>query len=283
LPFVEEYWSGVLRRLQAEVQVFNRLIEHPGEKGRANEISLSQVIAKLIPGRYAIGSGMLIDSEDGCSAQTDIVVYNQTDYPTILAQTTQMLFPIENVRFCVEVKTTVSKREIVDALEKRAKMRSLSPRSSRHPAYALVGFEAEVSVERIAEHLSVPDTERLDLVCILRDGIVAGAEDLLVGGSEESSKYAVGIAMAPAVVQEHLKEVLRTRSARVVERSLQYNDTIYPIIRRETREHVASDPARALLLFCSGLLQWLAQSDTDGMAVLPHYIAPEARRLELLT
>src|SRR5437879_9254003 len=98
MSIVEQYWTGVLRRLQAEVENFNRLIEHQGEKGRENESSLARILERLVPTRYGIGSGLLFDAGGKQSRQMDIVVHEQGDEPALLAQTNQVLFPVANVR-----------------------------------------------------------------------------------------------------------------------------------------------------------------------------------------
>jgi hypothetical protein len=97
LPVVEDYWSGVLRRLQTEVDVFNQLVNHLPTRGTENELSFIRLLGGLVPRRYGIGTGLLIDAHDKSSNQTDIVIYDQADEPAILAQTSQVLFPIENV------------------------------------------------------------------------------------------------------------------------------------------------------------------------------------------
>src|SRR5690606_22020378 len=96
-------------RLQAEVEGFNNIIEHQGEKGRENELSLSRMIERLAPTRYGVGTGLAFDSGGTQSRQTDVVIYDAIDEPAIFAQTNQVLFPIENVRAFVEVKTTMNK------------------------------------------------------------------------------------------------------------------------------------------------------------------------------
>jgi hypothetical protein len=70
-------------------------------------VALSRLLGALIPQRLGLGTGMLIDSTDHYSRQIDVIVYDQADEPAILAQTTQILYPIENVLACIEVKTTL--------------------------------------------------------------------------------------------------------------------------------------------------------------------------------
>jgi len=82
---VEQYWSGVATRLQAEVEVFNRLIGHAGEQGRQKEVALVSILERLLPRRVGLGSGLLIDSTGGRSKQSDAVLFDDGDQPKILA------------------------------------------------------------------------------------------------------------------------------------------------------------------------------------------------------
>lgn len=100
---VEQYWTGVLDRLRAEVDVLGTLIDHAGERGRENEIALSRILERFLPSRYGLGTGLLVDAEGGYSRQADLVIYDK-DQPALLGQTTPLLFPVETVYACIEVK-----------------------------------------------------------------------------------------------------------------------------------------------------------------------------------
>src|SRR5690349_3042037 len=107
MTILEDYWSAVLRRLQAEVDGFNSLIEHAGERGRENELALARILQVLMPSAYTVGTGLLIDSQDAASKQCDLVLTDQTEQPRLLAQTNELLHPIETVRAVIEVKSTL--------------------------------------------------------------------------------------------------------------------------------------------------------------------------------
>ena len=47
---IQEYWAGVLQRLEAEVSIFARLVLHHGERGRGNEAALGRVLEPLSRG-----------------------------------------------------------------------------------------------------------------------------------------------------------------------------------------------------------------------------------------
>lgn len=63
MSIVETYWSGVSRRLQEEVDTFNRLIGHAGEQGRENEQSLVSLMERLLPRSLGVGTGVVIDAD----------------------------------------------------------------------------------------------------------------------------------------------------------------------------------------------------------------------------
>lgn len=278
---VEQYWSGVLRRLQAEVEVFNELICHAGEKGRANELTLSSMVSRLVPQKYAVGTGLLIDSFDAASSQMDLIIFNRTDEPALLAQSSHLLFPVENVRLCVEVKTTIDKEEIEDAARKCASVRALRPVERPHPFFALVGYSSDLRVETTAKHLREIGRD-IDLVCILRDGIVAGSSALFSAPQAASEpNYMVGWATLPAEVQDVALSGQSEAEQRRPRTAVLYGGNLYPVVRRGPRDRTVTDPARALLLFCDAMLRLLGTRD-DVAPTLSHYITDDARSLRLL-
>jgi RNA:NAD 2'-phosphotransferase (TPT1/KptA family) len=80
------YYDGVTKRLQIEFDLLNRLISHAGEKGRANENVLINLIVKFLPKRYSIGSGIIIDKDGNSSRQIDVIVYDSNFHPELFSQ-----------------------------------------------------------------------------------------------------------------------------------------------------------------------------------------------------
>src|SRR5438132_165434 len=114
MSIIEEYWAGVVARLQAEVDVFARLVNHSGEMGREHEVALQRLLEGFLPTQYGLGTGQLIDAQDGYSQQTDIVIFDQHTHPRVLSQTTPLLFPVETVYACIEVKALMRTQDIDD-------------------------------------------------------------------------------------------------------------------------------------------------------------------------
>lgn len=282
MNILETYWSGVLRRLQAEVDVFNKLIEHQGEKGQQNELSLARIIENFIPTRFGVGTGLVIDADGNYSSQTDIIIFNRSDEPALMAQSGQVLFPVENVRACIEVKTSASSDEISDAAEKFESVRRLnSRRPERVPVFAFLGYNAKTSAVALSSNFRSTRTDgQPDIACVLGEALVAGKHSAIHVDSE-SAEFVTG------VTQLHSQESGRREPGRYYpapeewddEPTVVVNGRIYPIVAKVNGFEMVGEPSRALLLFCDGLVRTILRSEGADSSVFSHYIPDVAREI----
>lgn len=84
-----------------------REIKHPGENGRAREQILSEFLRKIIPSRFAVDTGFVIDAVGGISNQIDIVIYRD-DYHSVLEVGKIKHFMVESVVAVIENKASIS-------------------------------------------------------------------------------------------------------------------------------------------------------------------------------
>lgn len=282
MAIIDEYWSGVLQRLQAEVSVFNRLILHQGERGRENEQALSRVLEGLVPRRLGIGTGMLFDIEGKYSKQTDLVLFDQVDAPTILAQTTQLLHPVEQVTICIEVKTTLDKEEIEDAAAKKGSIRSLTQKNrSGFPLFFLFAYSADSSPKTLCSNLkALSQDKRPDLTCVLDPGFLDVRANLLDPTTNDTS-YRCGVTLLHALDGDGLrKQAEYVPASPSNNRSYeQHGDGKYPVVVH-SGNRTLSDPSRALLLFCEILVRSAALQSGQPIPVLSRYLRSPYRDLE---
>jgi len=276
MPVVEQYWTGVLQRLQAEVEVFSKLVGHQGEKGRANELAFANLLAALLPRRFGIGTGMVIDHKDGQSAQMDIVVFEQTDQPTLLAQTTQLLHPIETVHVCVEVKTRLATDDLEDFMRKRASLSELEPLPDcQRPLFVLLAYNSGVAPKTLAKWLAdAPMGEAPDLVCVIGDALVGSGGDALGSGSfgrlgrvMAQARDSRGNRLETYVLATHPTELAEVHEGR-----------LHPVVAHEGVRYLG-EPARALLLFVEALLRLLGERGATKPSVISGYVSTEARQV----
>lgn len=267
---VEQYWTGVASQLQVEAGVFSRLVGHNGEMGRANELALTQLVTSLLPAGAGVGTGVVIDSEGGRSAQTDLVIYDKGAQPQILAHSTQLLFPVETVFAVVEVKTTVSSAEIHDAGRKFASVRKLVPAGAgRVPLAAFFGYSATSAPSaRAGELNALPAEQSPDVACILDPGVVS---------SRSGHELKMGMVPLHAVDDSGARQsrqwIYQSRPGRSV-----HGDTSYPVAGLQTyKDWVVFEPGRALLLFAEGLLRALSERTGWNVSWLTAYVTDVAR------
>jgi hypothetical protein len=141
------YYDGVTQRLQIEIDYLNRLIGHMGERGRANENLLINLIVKFLPKKYSIGSGIIIDKNGNSSKQIDIIVYDSHFHPELFSQgAAAALYPVDVVYMTIEVKSTMTKDDMEKSIENVASVKRLKFIES--PIHRLV--ESPTSPEEVS-------------------------------------------------------------------------------------------------------------------------------------
>lgn len=84
-----------------------RNIRHPGENGRAREQILKNFLKKIIPKKYSVDTGFVIDAVGGISNQIDIVIYRD-DYHSIFEIGEIKHFMVESVVAVIENKASMA-------------------------------------------------------------------------------------------------------------------------------------------------------------------------------
>lgn len=275
---IEQYWAGVQQRLEAEVAVFAELVQHEGERGRENEAALGRILNSFIPHRYGVGTGLLIDSDNQYSRQTDLVIFDRSDEPAALAQTTQLLFPIENVLAAIEVKTTLRKADIEDCTQKQTGMLNLRParkhpNSTTHPIFVVLAYTTGPLPKTILRHFQTnAQVVAPDLVCILEPGLLLGTAPHL-SATRDDHDLASGLALLRDDNGDYVDA-----NADGPDMIASYNGHQYPIVKYGDR-HVLVDRSRALLLFVESLVCLLADKQTRPTPAISNYITDEMRYL----
>lgn len=92
----------------------------PGLIGAARENPARKQLERLMPGFAQIGSGIIMDSFGGRSKQSDIVMFERDHCPVYSINDTPeaTYFPVEGVIAIGEVKSTIAKSDLFDALSK---------------------------------------------------------------------------------------------------------------------------------------------------------------------
>lgn len=115
------------------------LMPHMGERGRIAEEIIKNILTRILPKRFSVGTGVIIAANGDCSPQIDIVIYDNFHNAPLLSEFGACLFPVEIVHATIEVKSVLTKAEFHKSLAAIRKLRSLG--SQRH--YIVPAFRKE--------------------------------------------------------------------------------------------------------------------------------------------
>ena len=104
---MQELSERYAEELSAQFRTLNHFVKHAGEIGRVHETYLRNIIGRFLPGKLGIGTGFVV-SKKWQSAQQDIIVFNQQDYPILFQVGDCVVVDDSAVAALLEVKTTLT-------------------------------------------------------------------------------------------------------------------------------------------------------------------------------
>jgi len=110
----QEFMRAKIQGAIAEAKAAS-MLTHQGVKGTVLEILISRLFRPLLPSDLGVGTGQVIDQHGHISNQVDIILYDRSILPPALYDEHMGLFPVEAVLYTIEVKTTLTRADIVQA------------------------------------------------------------------------------------------------------------------------------------------------------------------------
>jgi hypothetical protein len=275
---LKTYYDGVTHRFRIEIDFLNKLIGHTGEMGSANETSLINLLVKFLPKRYSIGSGIVIDKEGNRSNQIDVIVYDSYYHPELFSQGAAYLYPVDVVYMTIEVKTTVTKRIMEDAIENVASVKRLkfieSPiyelkgdsytiSKTSPPIGIIFGFNSTTNFDTFESWISsnIPKNEMFDLCYILNSTFSCTFQDL-----DRKDKLT-------EVIYLFEKAIRRTNMGfENIENYERYKDDLsYPLVNFKGNSRIV-DQAVGFINFLSNVYDMLTLKRITETSILRNYI-----------
>ncbi|MCH8157161.1 MAG: hypothetical protein IID18_05315, partial [Nitrospinae bacterium] len=123
--FLQNSFVYAQQVLAASLAASSETITHSGVLGAVNEDHWIKVIRSYLPMRYAIDTGIVIDSCGKTSEQIDIVIFDNYFTPSLLTQNNHRYIPVEAVYAIIECKPCIDKFNLEYASDKVASVRKL--------------------------------------------------------------------------------------------------------------------------------------------------------------
>lgn len=176
--------QDVLRGL---LETGRKIATHPGAKGDGSELRWKVMLSEILPNRYQVSKGFVVDSASLRSEQIDIIIHDRVFSPLLWEDGGYMYIPAESVYAVFEVKQDHNLEHIKYAGQKAASVRRrlrteaefgwiggtakktlftplaglLTVDSEWHPAFGDPFFNALYGLS---------EDEHLDLGCALKQG-----------------------------------------------------------------------------------------------------------------
>lgn len=168
-------------------------IKHSGGKGSNREDTFVEFLKDYLPGKYGVGRGEVITSENDVSGELDIVIYDKDHCPLFIKSDSHSIYPRESVFGAISMKSHLDSEELKDAYNNIVSLKKIMPekgfsKSSNSgmisgfspvvPVTAIFAYSANRSLEAIAKQVKELDKGlenlnlRPDFVVVLGLGIV---------------------------------------------------------------------------------------------------------------
>ncbi len=107
---ITRFFSETHETMKLKFRGWEKDLPHQGEKGGIRERRVADFLSSILPKKYGIGTGHIVDSQETpiISHQTDIVIYDAIDGITLPVDDYYSLFPCECVYAAIEVKSKLT-------------------------------------------------------------------------------------------------------------------------------------------------------------------------------
>lgn len=141
---LNQLFGALHSELKSDLGIARETIGHPSAKGAVSENAWLKMLNRHLPTRYRANKAFVIDSQDSCSDENDIVIHDRQYSPFVLNKEGAMYVPAESVYAVLEVKQDLNAKHVAYAAGKIASVRKLYRTSlpipyaaGEHPAKAL--------------------------------------------------------------------------------------------------------------------------------------------------
>ena len=178
---IKEVFESISEKMQSDFEKVTKLVSHPGVKGTARENALMKYLRPHIPDKFEFSDGIIIDSFDHQSCQVDVIIHDRIATPFLQDQDLANVIPIESVYAVIEVKSTLTKDELIKCIANIKSVRSLQKNTITGQISPTLGFvfayDADSTLETIYKNFlelskDLPPEQQITCICVLNKGLI---------------------------------------------------------------------------------------------------------------
>jgi hypothetical protein len=226
--------ESMAKKMSIDYQEVTSHIEHMGMRGSSRENMLREYIGQLLPQKFAVGNGIIVDVNGIQSKQQDFFVYDAFNSPVFLRIESSCVIPVESVYATVEVKSTLTKETLKQSIEnirsvKQLKIAVLKNSPFIPPSYNFIlgtvfAYTSDSAIETVAQNVSeickdIPKDEQPSIICIFDKGLIvnvskAGLKEIVTVPSDLTTwgiikkEKEVNYYLFYLILQQHLNSTI---------------------------------------------------------------------------
>ena len=181
-------FESTQRRMVAELIGIRQVVDHNVTLGDETEFAWVKFLDGMLPNRYEVSDGFVVDADGRCSDQIDVIVFDRQYSPPLFQAEKVQYVPAEAVYTVFEVKQRIDARNLKAAAVKATSVRRLRRTTARIPTadgvlepkapHRIVAGVLALSIvepmtfERMVASQMTRSSEdaRLDLGCAVQNG-----------------------------------------------------------------------------------------------------------------
>lgn len=147
---IDKWASAVAEVASKAFEVSASISNHSDILGDARESFIRDVLSKFLPATVHVGTGQIVDAGGNTSKQIDVVIYRK-DFPILRSFGNADVYLVEGVLATIEVKSTLDKAKLVEALDNGRSVKDLRVQTLR------------ASIDQFCQHSFGKSFDDLDL------------------------------------------------------------------------------------------------------------------------
>jgi hypothetical protein len=167
------YWQLRVSAATSHLEAARKIIGHSTTRGTIAENAVRSIVAPLLPHRFGIASGFLLSKGADSSQQIDLLVFDRLEASPVYEDQAFAVVSPEMGVLAVEVKSTLNKKDLRDAVKNLASTKRLNPNVATI-LFAFTGLKANTLATHLPSFATpLPSDERVDAIINLKHDYVA--------------------------------------------------------------------------------------------------------------
>ncbi len=179
--------QALAKKLVTGYETTTEQLEHMGLRGTTREDLLKDVIRQLLPEKFRVGNGTIVDVHKTQSKQQDLFIFDAFNSPVFLKMESASVVPVESVYATVEVKSTLTKETLRQSIENIISVKKLQHSElqnspllfSRHNVImgCIFAYTSDSTIETVAHNVDkicaeIPKNQQPNVICVFNKGLI---------------------------------------------------------------------------------------------------------------